>query len=101
VTKYLTYNLKDEGFILTHGCRGFSPSRWGGQSMVEHSSSHHGIQEAEREKSCALGLSLLPLFISSGLPAYGMVPLNSGKVFPPWLIVSGNALTDTPRGVLY
>jgi hypothetical protein len=56
-----------------------------------------GERERERER-----LPPFPLFIPSRSRVYGIKKSGLlGWVFFPLLILSGNRLTDTPRGVLY
>lgn len=45
-----------------------------------------------------LGLGLLFFFVPSGTRAHGKTHPRSGWVFLPQLNLSGNTLTDTPRG---
>lgn len=52
---------------------------------------------AEQEGGWMLGLGL-PFFVPSGTRAHGKTHPRSGRVFLPQLNLSGNTLTNTPRG---
>jgi hypothetical protein len=56
-------------------------------------------QEIQRENACPGGVCSFPPFIPSGLPVYEIVPVFRVGL-PVLLILSGNALIDTPRDVL-
>jgi hypothetical protein len=60
----------------------------------------HRKQRKERECGPKAGFLLfLLLFSHLGLLALGMLPLPFRAGLPLHLILSGNALTDTPRGM--
>jgi hypothetical protein len=71
MTKIPKSKLKDEGFILADGFRGFSFH--GRKDVVDQSSSFHGGQEGERkrerESDCTRWLSAFSPFILSSSPA--------------------------------
>jgi hypothetical protein len=71
MTKYQQLNRKKDLFWLT----GSEVSvHYDGEGVAGQSSSHHGGQEAERERMSTLSGSLFVfLFISSGPPTYGLV----------------------------
>jgi hypothetical protein len=97
VTKYLKEQLKAGKFTLAHGFIGFSPwkeEQGRGEQFTSQS-------PKEREKIPVLaGFFLLPLLLHQGPPVTGMWHTYSGWVFTFYLMLSRNALTDTPRSVL-
>jgi hypothetical protein len=86
-------NLREEGFILVtvsdHHSR---------EGVAKQSSSHHSGRE--RKCLCFWSFSISPLLFCLGHQPMGRCLPLPGQIFS-WLILSENALTDTPRGVLF
>lgn len=82
-------NVWKEGFILAHGIRMFGPPRQG--AMTEGSILHHDSQEAGE------GIFISPLLFYLGSQPMEWFCPHSGYIIPS--VLSGNTLTDAPRGV--
>jgi hypothetical protein len=83
---------------LAHGFRGFSPL-W--QEGDGSRAAHLLVDKKQRENAYAPGLFPSPCFVPYGFPAMGWRCWPSDHVFYPELILSGKALSDINRGVLY
>jgi hypothetical protein len=102
VTSILDNNAREERFIYS-SFQKFGALWWWELSRIAHIT----VDKKQREKTSGVQALSFPLLFCLSFPV--TVPhlfhmewcyQHSGKVFLPWFFLCGNALSDTPRGVL-